>query len=74
MTVSELVSKLSKFPESSKVNFMLFSNLTAKRCDVSDSHVMVLRSPHTGDVNLMLDLETYWENDIRQAVLRQEVI
>lgn len=72
MTVSELVSKLSKFPEDSKVNFMLFSNLTARRCDVSDSHVMVLRSPHTGDVNLMLDLETYWENDIRQAVLRQE--
>lgn len=43
---------------------MLFSNLTPRRCDVSDSNVMILKSPHTGDVNIMLNLERYWEEDI----------
>ena len=64
MTNGELIKTLSKHPSDSKVNFMLFSNLTPRRCDVSDGNLMILRSPHTGDVNIMLNLERYWEEDI----------
>ena len=68
MTAKHLIDILSQFPSDSHINFCVFSNLTPKRCDVSDSHVMVLHSPHTGDVNIMLDLEKYWENDIVNSV------
>ena len=68
MTNKELISKLSEFPPDSEVNFCLFSNLTPRRCDVSDSHIMIRRSPHTGLLNIMLDLEPYWENDIRKTL------
>ena len=68
MTNKELISKLSEFPEDSEVNFCLFSNLTPRRCDVSDSHIMIRRSPHTGLLYIMLDLEPYWENDIRKTL------
>lgn len=64
MTNGELIKTLSKYPSDSKVDFMLFSNLTPRRCDVSDSNVMILKSPHTGDVNTMLNFERHWEDDI----------
>jgi hypothetical protein len=67
MTNKELINKLSEFPEDAKVNFCLFSNLTPRRCDVRDYHVMILRSPHNGEVNIMLDLEEYWERDILES-------
>ncbi len=67
MTNKELISKLSKFPPDSEVNFCLFSNLTPRRCDVSDSHIMIRQSPHNGLVYIMLDLEEYWEQDIVES-------
>ena len=67
MTNKELINKLSEFPEDSEVNFCLFSNLVPRRCDVKDSHVMIRRSPHTGMVYVMLDLEPYWEKDILES-------
>lgn len=71
MTNKELIGILSKFPKDSQVNFCLFSNLTPKRCDVKDSKIMIKRSPHTGLINIMLDLEEYWEEDIRNSMLEQ---
>ena len=71
MTNKELIGILSKFPKDSQINFCLFSNLTSKRCDVKDSNVMIKRSPHTGLINIMLDLEEYWEGDIRNSMLEQ---
>lgn len=68
MTNKELINKLSEFPPDSEVNFCLFSNLTPRRCDVSDSHIMIKHSPHTGLLNIMLDLEPYWEEDIRRSL------
>ena len=70
MTNKELISKLSEFPPDLEVNFCLFSNLTPRRCDDSDSHIMIRRSPHTGLLNIMLDLEPYWENDIRKEIAK----
>ena len=67
MTNKELINKLSEFPPDSEVNFCLFSNLTPRRCDVSDSHIMILRSPHTGLLNIMLVLDEYWEHDIVES-------
>ena len=67
MTNKELIDILSKFPADSKVNFWIFSNLTPMRCDVPESNVMVLRSPHTGDVGIMLDLPRYWENNLIES-------
>lgn len=64
MTNKELIKKLSEFPGDSEVDFCLFSNLTPQRCDVSDSHVMIRRSPHSGLVYVMLDLEEHWEHEI----------
>lgn len=67
MTNKELIDILSKFSVDSKVNFWIFSNLSPRRCDVPESNVMVLRSPHTGDVGIMLDLPRYWENDLIES-------
>lgn len=67
MTNKELIKKLSEFPEDSPINFCVFSNLTPRRCDIRDNHVMILRSPHNGEVNVMLDLEEYWERDILES-------
>lgn len=64
MTNKELIKKLSEFPDDSEVDFCLFSNLTPRRCDVQDSHVMIGQSPHTGLVYVMLDLEEHWEHEI----------
>ena len=71
MTNKELIKILSEFPENSQINFCLFSNLTPKRCDVQDSHIMIKRSSHTGLVNIMLDLEKYWEDDIETSILKR---
>lgn len=67
MTNKELIDRLSKFPEGSKVNFWIFSNLTPRRCDIMDSNIMILRSPHTGEIGIMLDLPRYWENDLIES-------
>lgn len=69
MTNKELIEKLSEFPEGSDVNFCVFSNLTPRRCDVRDSSIMIKRSPHTGLINIMVDLEKYWEDDITKRIL-----
>ena len=71
MTNKELIDILSKFPKDSQVNFCLFSNLTPRRCDVKDSKIMIKRSPHTGLINIMLDLEEYWEDDIETSILKR---
>ena len=71
MTNKELIDKLSEYPKDAKINFCLFSNITPRRCDVQDSNIMILRSPHTGLVNIMLNLEPYWENDIRNECSRE---
>lgn len=71
MTSKELIDILSKFPKDSQVNFCLFSNLTPRRCDVKDSKIMIKRSPHTGLINIMLDLEEYWEDDIETSILKR---
>ena len=68
MTNKELIKKLSEFPGDSEVDFCLFSNLTPRRCDVSDSHVMIRQSPHSGLVYIMLDLEEHWEQEIVDKV------
>lgn len=70
MTNGNLVGILSGFPQDAKVNFMVFFGLTPVRCDVDDGNVMVLRSPHTGDVDVMLDLDRWWEDDVRRRCLR----
>lgn len=70
MTNKELIEILSKFPKDSQVNFCLFSNLTPRRCDVKDSNIMIKRSPHTGLINVMIDLEKYWEEDISDSVIK----
>jgi hypothetical protein len=64
MTNTELIDILSKFPGDSHVNFCVFSNLTPRRCDIHDNHIMIKRSPHTGELNVMLDLEGHWERDL----------
>ena len=64
MTDGELMETLSKHPSDSKVNFMLFSKLTPRRCDVSDGNLMILGSPHTVDAVIMLNVERYWEEGI----------
>lgn len=71
MTNKKLIDILSKFPKDSQVNFCLFSNLTPRRCDVKDSKIMIKRSPHTGLINIMLDLEEYWEDDIETSILKR---
>ncbi len=70
MTNKELIDILSKFPKDSQINFCLFSNLTPRRCDVKDSNIMIKRSPHTGLINVMIDLEKYWEEDISDSVIK----
>ena len=67
MTNKELIDILLKFPSESKVNFWIFSNLTPRRCDVPETNVMILRSPHTGEIGIMLDLPSYWENDLIES-------
>ena len=67
MTNKELIKRLSAFPEDSEVNFCVFSNLTSRRCDVKDNHIMIKRSPHNGLIFIMLDLEPNWEEDIKAA-------
>lgn len=67
MTNEELIKTLSRFPRNSDVNFWIFSNLTPRRCDIPDSNVMIRMSPHTGTVGIMLDLPSYWENDLIES-------
>ena len=64
MTNKELIYTLSRFPEDVDVNFWIFSNLTPRRCDVPDSNVMIRMSPHSGVIGIMLDLPSYWENEL----------
>ena len=71
MTNKELIDILSKYPEESQINFCLFSNFTPRRCDVKDSSVMIKHSPHTGFLNIMIDLEKYWEDDILENIHKQ---
>lgn len=70
MTNKELIDILSEFLKDSQVNFCLFSNLTPRRCDVKDSNIMIKHSPHTGLINVMIDLEKYWEEDISNSVTK----
>ena len=72
MTNKELIRRLSQYPDDSHVNFCVFSNLTPRRCDIQDSHVMVMRSPHNGEIHIMLDLEGYWEEDLVNEVRKGE--
>lgn len=67
MTNKELINKLSEFPDDSPVDFCVFSNLTPRRCDILDKHVMIRQSPHTGLLYIMLDLEPYWEREILES-------
>lgn len=67
MTIKELMEKLSEFPEESKINFWIFSNMTPRRCDVPDSNVMILLSPHTKEVGMMLDIPEYWERELAKG-------
>ena len=64
MTNKKLIETLSKFPSDSNVNFWIFSNLTPKRCDIPESNIMILRSPHTGEIGIMLDLTESFEREM----------
>lgn len=67
MTNKELINKLSEFPDDSPINFCVFSNLTPRRCDILDNHIMIRQSPHTGLLYIMLDLDENWEHDILES-------
>ena len=72
MNNKELIDTLSKYPQNSKINFCVFSNLTPIRCDIKENDIMILRSPHTGLINIMLNLNEYWENDLRNRIIKDK--
>lgn len=72
MTNKELINILSKYPDKAPVNFCVFSNLTPIRCDIKDNDIMIRQSPHTGLINIMLNLNEYWENDLRDRIMKNK--
>ena len=63
MTVDDLITELSKYPLESNVQFMLFSSSNLRRCDVLDSDVMIKQCQHNGEVNVMVNIPTDYEEE-----------
>ena len=65
MTNGDLIEQLSKYPKDWKLDFMLFTNLTMRRADVSDDETMIKPCLHDNHVCIMIDLPKYFEEEIR---------